>query len=216
MPWAPTILQQFEVADQDSTNISQYCGPYNTFLTDPFPHTEGFQVAPAFKAPMTPDSIDFTTRFIIRRYRAIELPVFFLDVKPTLHTDDISTRKKADEQIREYFESIVGQNLVIPKLYGISAIGTRFSVYNYDKATGILSPPSSSRDSMQLVDVAPVNQWNFDLLEKTGEEKFKEIVAEVKVMCEAVTAYSSTHLIQYFAEASKWIDPKGSSTRTLP
>jgi hypothetical protein len=191
MPWAPTILQQFEVADRDSTNISQYCGPYNTLLTDLFPHTEGFQVAPAFKAPMTPESIDFTTRFIIRRYGAIELPVFFFDVKPALHIDDISTRAKADEQICEQFESIVSQNLVIPTLYGISAIGTRFSVYSYNKATGILLPPSGPRDSMQLVDVAPVNQWNFDLLEKTGEEKFKEIVAEVKATCEAVTACRS-------------------------
>jgi len=185
MPWADSILKQFEIADRYSTDETEYFGPYNTLLTDFFRHTEHYQVVPYYKAPITSDSTDFITRLIVRYMTS---PVFFIDIKPVFHLDDISTRAKADEQIREQFKSIVGQNLVIPKLYGISAIGTRFSVYHYNKETRILSPPSVPRDSMQLADIAPVNQWNIDLLENAGEEKFKEIVAEIKAMCEAIKA----------------------------
>jgi hypothetical protein len=212
--WAPTILEQFEIADRYSTDINEYCGPYNTLLTDLFPHTEGFQVVPDFKAPITFGSINFTTRLVVR-YRKIQFPVFFIDIKPALHLEDISTRAKADEQMHEQFESIAGQKFGIPKLYGISALGIRFSLYNYNEATGIISPPSSSHDSMQFIDVAPVNRWNLDLLEKIGEEKFKETVAEVKAMCEAITACWSfliifIHcLIKYFTEGSRWVDRWG-------
>jgi hypothetical protein len=70
--------------------------------------TECFQVAPDFKAPIISGSINVTTRLIVR-YRKIEFRVFFIDIKPALHLDDLSTRTKADEQMREQFESIVGQ-----------------------------------------------------------------------------------------------------------
>jgi hypothetical protein len=40
---------------------------------------------------------------------------------------------------------------------------------------------------VHLIDAIPVNRWNLNFLEKTGEEKFKEIVAEVKAMCEEIT-----------------------------
>ena len=197
MPWAPSILKQFEIADPYSTDLTEYCGPYNSLFVDLFPHTEGFQAVPDYKAPTTLGSTDFTTRFIIR-YKKFMTPVFFVDIKPVFHLDDISTRAKADEQMREQFESIVGQNLVIPTLYGISAMGTRFSVYQYDKETSTVSPPSIPHDSKHLTDVAPVNRWNLDLLEKTGEEKFKEIAAEVRSMCEAITEWAFSNFIYLF------------------
>ncbi|TFK41792.1 hypothetical protein BDQ12DRAFT_396780 [Crucibulum laeve] len=87
--------------------------------------------------------------------------------------------------MRERYESLIGQNLVIPKLYGISVMGTRFSVYEYDKATKSLSPPSIAPDSTFVTDVAPASRWNYELLEDAGEQKMKELVAEVKRMCEA-------------------------------
>ena len=50
--------------------------------------------------------------------------------------------------------SIIGRNLIIPKLYRISAMGSRFSVYEYTKETNILFPPSIARDVMLVTDVA--------------------------------------------------------------
>ena len=64
MPWVDTILEQFEITNQYSTNITKFFGPYNTLLVDLFPHIEGFQVVPDFKAPITSSSIDQTCHLI--------------------------------------------------------------------------------------------------------------------------------------------------------
>ncbi|KIM38555.1 hypothetical protein M413DRAFT_75955 [Hebeloma cylindrosporum] len=187
MPWSNCILEQFETADRYSTDEQEYLGPYNTLLSSSFHYTEQYQVVPYFKASVMPGSIDFTTRFIVRKGT---FPVFFVDVKPPRHLNERSARAKADEQMHEQFESmgVDGQSLVIPTLYGISAIGTRLSVYKYDKETRVVSPPSVPRNPIKMTDVAPVNRWNTDLLGNIGEKRYKEIVAEVKAMCEAIKA----------------------------
>jgi hypothetical protein len=102
------------------------------------------------------------------------------------HLDEISTREKADQQIRDRFVGIIGRNLVIPILYGISAMGPRFSVYKYNRATNTLLPPSITRDAMFVTDVAPADRWNYELLEDGGETKMRELGEEVKAMCENI------------------------------
>ena len=185
MTWADTIREQFDLVDRFTTDETEYYGPYNTLLTDIFPHAEYFQIIPQYKGPVTPGSIDFTTIYIVRKRKC---PVFFIEIKPFPHLDDISTREKADQQMRDRFVNIIGRNLVIPKLYGISAMGTRFSVYVYNKETNVLLPPSIARDAMYVTDVAPADRWNHELLEDDGEQKMREFVSEVKVMCEKIKA----------------------------
>jgi hypothetical protein len=185
MTWENTIREQFDLVDCFTTDETEYYGPYNTLLTDIFPHSEHFQIVPQYKGPITPGSIDFTTIYIVRKRKC---PVFFIEIKPFPHPDDISTREKADQQMRDRFVTIIGRNLVIPKLYGISAMGTRFSVYEYKKETNILLPPTIARDTMYVTDVAPAERWNYELLEDVGEQKMRELVAEVKVMCEGINA----------------------------
>ncbi|EDR05009.1 uncharacterized protein LACBIDRAFT_303720 [Laccaria bicolor S238N-H82] len=52
MPWIDTILEQFESVTRFTTDESEYYGPYNTLLTDLFPHTEHYEVMPQYKGPM--------------------------------------------------------------------------------------------------------------------------------------------------------------------
>lgn len=73
MPWIDTILEQFESVTRFTTDESEYYGPYNTLLTDLFPHTEHYEVMPQYKGPVAPGSIDFTTIFIVRRWQC---PIF--------------------------------------------------------------------------------------------------------------------------------------------
>jgi hypothetical protein len=178
MTWADTIREQFDLVDRFTTAETEYYGPYNTLLTDIFPHAEYFQIIPQYKGPVTPGSINFTTIYIVHKWKC---PVFFIEIKPFPHLDDISTREKADQQMRDRFINIIGRNLVIPKLYGTSAMGTRFSVYVYNKEINVLLPPSIARDAMYVTDVAPVDRWNHELLEDDWEQKMREFVSEVKV-----------------------------------
>ena len=67
-------------------------------------------------------------------------------------------------------------------------MGTRFSVYVYNKETNVLLPPSIARDAMYVTDVAPADRWNHELLEDDGEQKMRELVSEVKAMCEEIKA----------------------------
>lgn len=183
MPWGATILEQFELINRYTTDESEYYGPYITLLTDMFPHIEHYQVAPQFKGPVTPGSVDFTVIYVVMKRK---VPVLFIEVKPYVHLHEIGTRGKADHQMRERFRDLVGPNLPVPKLYGISAMGTCFSVYEYTKETSRLTPPLIARDPDIINDVAPQARWNYELLEPAGEVKFRSIVAEVKAMAQGI------------------------------
>jgi hypothetical protein len=139
--------------------------------------------------------------------------VFFIEIKPFPHLDEISTREKADQQMRDRFVTIIGRNLVIPKLYGISAMGTRFSVYEYNKETNILLPPSITRDTMYVTDVAPADRWNHELLEEGGEQQIRKLVAEVKAMCEEIKACACLSLHRSFSTV---ISQKRNTTSLSP
>lgn len=186
-----TFQEQFDLVDRFSTDETEYYGPYNTLLNDLFPHSEHFQVVHHYKGRVAPGSVDFTTMYIVRKRKC---PVIFIEIKPFVHLGDISTREKADQQMCDRFTSIIGRNVVISKLYGISTMGSRFSVYAYTRETNILLPPSSAPDPMFVTDVAP-GRWNYDLLEENGELKMKALVASMKEMCQEITECTSTSYI---------------------
>jgi hypothetical protein len=73
-----------------------------------------------------------------------------------------------------------------PVLHGLSAFGTEVAFYRYDKQTGHLDPASIARDAHVLTDTAPKEWWCYDIVEKEGADKFREIVGQVKKMCENV------------------------------
>jgi len=179
MPWPDAIIEQFELIDclEDET---EYYGPYNTLLNNLFPYTEHFQVVPQYKGSITPGSIDFTTTYVVRKQKC---PVFFIEMNPFTHLDRLFTREKADAQMRAKFFALIDRNLVIPKLYGVSAIGTRLAIYEYLKESNQLTPPTISRDPKYMIDVAPADRWTHELLEPAGEAKLKELVASIKAMC---------------------------------
>jgi len=74
----------------------------------------------------------------------------------------------------------------IPVLHGISAFGTKIAFYTYDCQTGRLEPGSITTDLHTLIDTAPKEWWQYDILEQEGADKFRETVAAVKQMCENV------------------------------
>ena len=182
MPWSATIIKQFELIDRFTKDESEFYGPYNTLLTDLFPHQEHFQVAPQYKGPVTPGSVDFTTIYIVRKRKC---PVFFIEIKPFVKLDTPSTREEADTQMRKRFNAIVDRNLVIPKLYGVSAMGTCLAVYEYSQEMGVL-PLAIPRDLESVNDVTPADRWTLELLEPAGEAKMRELVALVKAMCDDI------------------------------
>ncbi|KIJ06902.1 hypothetical protein PAXINDRAFT_140371 [Paxillus involutus ATCC 200175] len=93
-------------------------------------------VVPQYKRTTHPQSIDFTTIFIVQHHKHA---VFFVEIKPSGHLRTISDCSAIDQQIREGFDALADQ-LSILTLYGISALGTKLCIYTYDSVTGTLEP----------------------------------------------------------------------------
>ncbi|KAF9784604.1 hypothetical protein BJ322DRAFT_1006903, partial [Thelephora terrestris] len=112
-------------------------------------------------------------------------PVFIVEVKPPADFRLSSKRREADLRLRRCFLDIT-PDMEIPVLYGASAFGTKIAFYQYDKESGRLDPASIAPDTHLLIDTAPKEWWCYDIVEQAGADKFREIVGEVKKMCEGV------------------------------
>ena len=75
--------------------------------------------------------------------------------------------KQPDDQMRDRFRDL-RHKLVMPRLSGISAFGTRMAFYEYIAATNTLTPPAILPDPVSLNDVAPAERWSYDILEANG------------------------------------------------
>jgi len=181
MPWDEFILEQFESAlPLGEHDESQYYGPYTTLLTDLFPKGEHYMVVPQYTRPRKPESVDFTTIFLIQRRRH---PVFFVEVKAAGHIHRKSFRAAADQQMRERVDELE-EDIEIPILYGVSAMGTKLCVYKYTKDSRKLEPELILGDTKIVIDTAPRERWDLDVLTDEGARKFRDIIGDVKRMCE--------------------------------
>jgi len=181
MPYSADVTEQFEILDLFTSEESDFYGPFNSLLFELFPTNEHYQIAPQFKR--LHESLDFTIQFIIRCRR---VPVFFIDIRTFRSLKELSARASADRQMRDRYLEFASGSISTPILYGLSAFGPQFSVYTYDPASTNLTPHEISRDPHRLNDVAPEDQWAYNLLEEAGEAKLREIVGNVKSMVAVV------------------------------
>jgi hypothetical protein len=176
MPWPEFITFQFELVNKFTTNESEYYGPFNALLNHLFPASEYYQVAPQFKR--IAGSMDFIVMYLITGRK---IPIWFIEVKSYGAYDLDSSRKAADDQIRERVLDFTA-GCSFPKLYGISALGTRFCVYEYTPTSRSLTPLRIDPHSHLVTDTAPKERWDLDFLEPQGEARLKEVVRDIKYM----------------------------------
>ncbi|KAF8529671.1 hypothetical protein BU17DRAFT_36489 [Hysterangium stoloniferum] len=183
MPWPEHVREQFgTVTAFGEIDETEYYGPYNGLLLHLFPGEEHFMVVPQYKRPTYPQSIDFTTIFIVQHQKH---PVLFLEIKPAGHIKKTSNRASADEQMRQRFKDLRDE-VSTPTLYGISALGTKLCVYTYKSQSRIVIPPEIKDDPVVLNDTAPANRWDLDVMEFEGEQRIREIVGHIKIMCDGL------------------------------
>ncbi|EDQ98923.1 uncharacterized protein LACBIDRAFT_335537 [Laccaria bicolor S238N-H82] len=186
--WPQLIVNTFEKVDPEADKHSFY-GPWNSVLFHCFLLSEGYIICPQFPVshiePSITDTADFVITFSIMKNEAT---IFFVEVKAPKYLKDIYARGAADdsEQMRKRFDQLFES---LPyKMHGISAFGTNVCFYQLEKdnATGImrfLRPPPAAKYSEQfLVDVAPKNWWNLNILDQEGYDKFMEFVEEAKAL----------------------------------
>ncbi len=187
MPWPNWILKQFATIPGGMNNATQESllyGPYNTILHHLFPPNEDFMVVPQYQRPAVGQSIDFTTIFIVESTNT-QTPIFYLEINPPGHINELSKREQADTQMRDRVRELITK-LRIPKLHGVSALGVQLAFYNYDAATQVVEPRAIPRDPIRVNDTAPAVRWSVDLLSDEGYQQVIELATEVKDMARAL------------------------------
>jgi len=110
-----------------------------------------------------------------------EATIFFVEVKAPKYLGDTYARAAADEQMRLRFYQLVRS--LPSKMYGISAFGTNVCSYELENENPIIRPPPTAEYSrIIVVDVAPENWWNLNILDREGYVKFMEAVEEAKAL----------------------------------
>ena len=188
--WPQYTQQSFNSAilsDPSETDESVFYGPYTRLLYTLFSLDGPFEVMPQFKHPAlqgSTESIDVVTVLVVEVNRH---PVFFIEITPPASFPYDSKREEADMQMRRRFRDL-RHTLIIPRLYGISAFGTRLAFYEYDSATLSLTPEVIQSHQSLFTDVAPANRWDCDILQPEGAKRFKSVVEKVKEMCAEVAS----------------------------
>jgi hypothetical protein len=103
---------------------------------------------------------------------------YSFEVKPTIHFLSISARKIAEIYVRSRLPALAH----VPNLYGISAIGRNLSYYTYHKDSGVIEPAALPDNPHVVLDTAPVERWDTNIMQEEVRTKFLAMVEEIKQM----------------------------------
>ena len=182
MHWPAHIVTMFESIPAGglagATDEAVLYGPINMLLVHLFPPTDLYIVSPQWKKPPAEGSTDFTTVFVVQNAHH---PVFFLQVKPASCFSSCSARAAADVQMRNMFDELI-DDLAIPTLHGISALGPHLSFYAYSKEENSIHPTLILCDPDQVNDRAPAERWDTELMSEIAVQRLNAIANHVKEM----------------------------------
>ena len=115
------------------------------------------------------DAVDFDVFMVVLNPE--QKPVFIVEIKADTWANKPDKRQRANTQTHQRFDQML-PNCAIPRLYGLSLLGTSLRIYCGDKVTG--GRPDVDR-------VLPPDflegQWDLDILSLDGLKKTQEIVA---------------------------------------
>jgi hypothetical protein len=182
--WPRGLLDIFNVNRNQNTAVeSRYYGPYDrlfnyTLIEGSFTFFLAPQTAPDEASPR--DAVDFVVFMVVLNQE--QKPVLIADIKDDRWADEPDKRQRADTQMRQRYDQML-PNCAIPRLYGLSLLGTSLRVYCGDKATGEITPHFIGRPSANRI-LPPdflEGEWGLDILSLDGLEKMQEIVEYIKV-----------------------------------
>ena len=107
-------------------------------------------------------------------------PVLVAEIKDDNWADRADLRAEADDRMRQWFNAVL-PDCRLPRVYGLSLLGTSLRVYVGNVATGEVEPafatcPSPDRT---LPHDFLEGAWNIDILSDEGFAKMKDIVGDI-------------------------------------
>jgi hypothetical protein len=211
--WPQGLLDIFNVSrSQNAPFESRYYGPYDRLINyalieGSFTFFLSRQTAPDETSPR--DTGDFVVFMVVLNQQ--RQPVLIVEIKDDRWVGQPDKRQRADAQMRQRFDQMLF-NSAIPRLYGLSLLGTSLRVYCGDKTTGRVTPVFVGRPDVDRILPSDFleGQWNLDILSQEGFRKIQEIVAYIKMKAAEVEVgsylndplYSMTRLFSY--SCHKW------------
>ncbi|KAI0280930.1 hypothetical protein BGY98DRAFT_914044 [Russula aff. rugulosa BPL654] len=184
--WPQGLLDIFNVSRKQNVQLeSRYYGPYDKLLNYAVVDEGSFAF---FIAPQTaPDETsprDHTVHFVAFMVvlNQEQKPVLIAEIKDDRWANEPDMRQRADTQMRQRFDQML-PICAIPRLYGLSLLGTSLRVYCGDKVTGEVTPRFVGRPDVDRILPRDFlkGQWNLNILSPDGLKKVQEIVAYIKV-----------------------------------
>ena len=181
--WPQGLLNIFNVSRNQNVPLeSRYYGPYDRLFN--YAVVEGsftFFLAPQTSPDETStrDAIDFVIFMVVLNQE--QKPVLIADIKDDRWANEPNKRLRADTQMRQRYDQML-PNCPIPRLYGLSLLGTSLRVYCGDKVTGEITPHFVGRPNVDRI-LPPDfldGQWDLDILSLDGLKKMQEIIAYIK------------------------------------
>jgi hypothetical protein len=181
--WPPGLLNIFNISRNKNAPLeSRYYGPYDRLFN--YAVIEGsftFFLAPQTVPDETSpcDAVDFVVFLVVLNQD--QKPVLIAKIKDDKWANEPHKRLRADTQIRQWYDQVL-PNCAIPRLYGLSLLGTSLRVYCGDKVTGEVTPHFVGRPNLDRI-LPPdflEGQWDLDILSPDGFKKMQEIVAYIK------------------------------------
>lgn len=185
--WPSGLQTMFDICcneqPQPDPPEMRYYGPYNTlfswcFCSNTLPD---FVVAPS-NPPLSfrslPD-IDYPdVCFVVTDFH--RHPVLVAEVKDDVWANKADLRARADDHMRRWFNAVL-PDCRLPRVYGLSLLGTSLRVYVCNVATSEVEPAFATRPSLghTLPHDFLGGAWDLDILSKEGFTKMKEIVDDV-------------------------------------
>jgi len=182
--WPESVLLQFQCINPRSSLESRYYGPYNELLHYVAGGNPRYQVAPQTSVVQKGGgAVDFVMWYLVRDLDNRVL--LLLEVKDDEHFENAADRLDADAQVRQRFEHLRKEELVNPRVHGISVLGTRMATYVLDTASGELTPTERRRPSISSR-VLPRDFirdfWDKDILSQPGFDEMRRIMADIRLM----------------------------------
>jgi len=178
--WPAGLLTIFNHARAKRTSFeNRYYGPYDKLLNYCFGESFTFYVAP--QNPPRDDSrdtVDFVVFLVV--FDNNDRPVMIVEVKDDSWAEKSELRYRADDQMRGRY-ALMLDDCPLPRLWGLSLLGTSARVYCGHKTTYEVQPPAIVRpdNSRVLPPTFLAGEWDLDLLTDDGFAKMTEIMADI-------------------------------------
>jgi hypothetical protein len=179
--WPQGLCTIFEIFRQRGKPFAnRYYGPYDKLLNYCFGNS--FQYFIELQSPPSdlnlPDTVDFERFMVV--FNVNRCPVLIAEIKDDGWAHRADLRFKADDQIRRRYDAMLG-NCPLPRLWGLSLLGTSLRVYCGTVTTGSIKPNFVPRPDPSRI-LAPdflEGAWDIDILSPEGFNKMKEIIMDV-------------------------------------